>query len=385
MSRAANSDYQFVSDDIDEILPEFITQYELTTNRTVQPSSPVRLFISWMASLFVEAYARINYSGNQNIPSRAEDENLDAIGELFFDDTRPGASPATVTMEFTITEAQSSSVLIPAGTRVSTSDGDPIFLTSEDVYIPIGETSITVKAECEEDGTSGNGFAAGQINTLIDVDNVLYFDHCENIDDSDGGADVAEDDEYYDLMVASEDAYSCAGARGAYEYWAKSVSTGIADVIVNSPTPGVIAIHTLMDDGQIAGDEIKAAILETCSEDSVRPLTDHVTVVDPDVVSYDITMTYYLSEDSTESAADLQEAIENAVDDYVAWQCGKLGRDINPSKLIAMVMAAGAKRVVVTSPTFRHMEDGRDIEDPQTPEIAAIGTITLTNGGYEDE
>jgi hypothetical protein len=40
---------------------------------------------------------------------------------------------------------------------------------------------------------------------------------------------------------------------------------------------------------------------------------------------------------------------------------------------------------VVTSPTFRHMEDGRDIEDPQTPEIAAIGTITLTNGGYEDE
>ena len=385
MSRAANSDYQFVSDDIDEILPEFITQYELTTNRTVQPSSPVRLFISWMASLFVEAYARINYSGNQNIPSRAEDENLDAIGELFFDDTRPGASPATVTMEFTITEAQSSSVLIPAGTRVSTSDGDPIFLTSEDVYIPIGETSITVKAECEEDGTSGNGFSAGQINTLIDVDNVLYFDHCENIDDSDGGADVAEDDEYYDLMVASEDAYSCAGARGAYEYWAKSVSTGIADVIVNSPTPGVIAIHTLMDDGQIAGDEIKAAILETCSADSVRPLTDHVTVVDPDVVSYDITMTYYLSEDSTESAADLQEAIENAVDDYVAWQCGKLGRDINPSKLIAMVMAAGAKRVVVTSPTFRHMEDGRDIEDPQTPEIAAIGTITLTNGGYEDE
>lgn len=385
MSRAANSDYQFVSDDIDEIMPEFITQYELATNRTVQPSSPVRLLIAWMASLFVEAYARINYSGNQNIPSRAEDENLDAIGELFFDDTRPGASPATVTMEFTITEAQSTSVLIPAGTRVSTSDGEPIFLTSEDVYVPIGETSVTVKAECEEDGTSGNGFAAGQINTLIDVDNVLYFDHCVNIDDSDGGADVAEDDEYYDLMVASEDAYSCAGARGAYEYWVKTVSTEIGDVIVNSPTPGVIAIHTLMDDGEIAGDEIKAAILQTCSADSVRPLTDYVTVVDPVEVSYNITMTYYLSEDSTESAADLQEAIETAVSEYVAWQSQKLGRDINPSKLTQMVMAAGAKRVVITSPTFRRLEDGRDIDDPQTPEIAKVGTITLTNGGYEDE
>lgn len=385
MSRAANSDYQFVSDDIDEILSGFITQYELMTNRTVQPSSPVRLFISWMASLFVEGYARINYSGNQNIPSRAEDENLDAVGELFFDDTRPGASPATVTMEFYITEEQETSVLIPAGTRVSTSDGESVFLTSEDAYVPIGDTSVTVKAECSEDGTVGNGFAVGQINTLIDVDNIQYFDHCENIDESDGGADVANDDEYYDLMVASEDAYSCAGATGAYEYWAKTVSTAIGDVVVNTPSAGVVAIHALMDDGSIAGSEIKTAILQTCSAKSVRPLTDHVTVVDPVMVSYDITMTYYLSEDSTESAADLQAAIEAAVDEYVAWQCGKLGRDINPSKLIALVMAAGAKRVEITSPTFTQLEDGRDLDDPQTPEIAAIGTISLTNGGYEDE
>lgn len=385
MSRAANSDYQFVNDDIDAILSELITQYELTTGRTVQPSSPERLFLVWVAGVLVEAYAAINYAGNQNIPSRAEDENLDALGELFYNQTRPGASPATVTMEFHITEAQSTSILIPAGTRIAPAEGEPVFLTSEDVYIPIGETSATVKAECEEDGTVGNGFAPGQINSLIDVDNVLYFDHCENIDDSDGGADTADDDEYYDLMVASEDAYSCAGARGAYEYWAKSVSTEIGDVVVNSPTPGTICIHTLMDDGSIAGSEIKAAILQACSADSVRPLTDLVTVVDPDVVSYDITLTYYLSEDSTESAADLQEAIENAVDEYIAWQCGKLGRDINPSKLISMVIAAGAKRVVLTSPTFQHLEDGRDILDVETPQIASVGTITLTNGGYEDE
>ena len=365
-------------------MSELTTQYELITERTVMPSSPERLFLSWVASALVEAYAGINYAGNQNIPSRAEGENLDALGELFFNQTRPSASPATVTMEFHISEAQSTSILIPEGTRVSPSDGSPVFLTTEDVYVAIGETSATVKAECEEDGTVGNGYTPGQINVLIDVDNVLYFDHCENVDDSDGGADEADDDEYYDLMVESEDAYSCAGARGAYVYWAKSVSTEVADVVVNSPTPGTICIYTLMDDGSIAGSEIKSAILAACSADSVRPLTDYVTTVDPDVVSYDITLTYYLSQDATQSASELEDAIEAAVDEYVAWQSEKLGRDINPSKLTAMLIAAGAKRVVITSPTYTHLVDGRSIP-AATPQIASVGTITLTNGGYEDE
>ena len=297
---------------------------------------------------------------------------------------RPAATPATVTMRFHISEAQSTAILIAKGTEVCDSDGSIIFATTEDAYIAIGDTYVDVSCECAEDGTVGNGYTAGQINSLVD-DSIIYFDHCENIDESDGGSDVPDDDEFYNLMVASEDAYSCAGARGAYEYWAKSVSTEIADVVVNSPEAGTICIHALMDDGTIASSEIKAAILAACSADSVRPLTDYVTVVDPEVVTYDITLTYYLSEDSTESAADLEAAIEAAVDEYVIWQSGKLGRDINPSKLISMIMEAGAKRVVLTSPTYQHLEDGRDIQDVNTPQIASVGTITLTNGGYEDE
>lgn len=385
MSRAADSDYQFVPADIDTILNTLIQQYELITDSTVKPSSPERLFLSWVASALVEAYAAINYAGNQNIPSRAEGENLDAIAQLFFSNTRPSATSATVTMRFTISEAQTSAILIPAGTRVTTSAGDPIFATKSDTYIAIGDTYSDVVCECEEEGTVGNGYAAGQINTLIDVDNILYYDHCASIDDSDGGSDEPNDDEFYNQMVASEDAYSCAGARGAYEYWAKTVSTDIKDVVVNSPDPGTIAIHILMNDGTIASTEIKNSVKAACDADSVRPLTDYVTVVDPDTVDYDVTLTYYLSEDSSESAAELEEAIENTVDEYVAWQQAKLGRDINPSKLIAMVIAAGAKRVELTAPTYQHLKDGRDPANVETPQIGQVGTITLTNGGYEDE
>ena len=384
MSRAANSDYQFVNDNIDEILDGLIQQYELTTGRTVKPSSPERLFLVWVAGALVEAYASVNYAGNQNIPSRAEGENLDALGELFYNEGRPDASAATVMMRFHISEEQTSAILIPTGTRVSTVDGEPVFETIEDVYIAIGNTYADVRCECQESGIVGNGYAAGQINTLIDVDNILYYDHCENIDESDGGADEAEDDEYYELMVASEDAYSTAGARGAYEYWAKSVSTDVADVVVNSPSAGTVCIYTLMDDGTKASSEIKDAILEACSDDSVRPLTDYVTVEDPEEVEYDIELTYYLSEESTQSAADLEAAINDAVDEYVAWQAGRLGRDINPSKLISMLIEAGAKRVEVTSPVYTHLVDGRS-KVAATPQIATIGSVTLTNGGYEDE
>lgn len=395
MSRAADSDYQFVSADIDTILNTLIAQYELTTGRTVKPSSPERLFLSWIASAFVEAYAAINYAGNQNIPSRAEGDNLDAIAQLFFNNSRPSATSATVQMRFHISEAQTVPILIPVGTRVTTANGEPVFATTADVYIAAGDTYADVSCECEEEGTTGNGYAAGQINVLIDVDNILYYDHCENTDDSDGGSDVPDDDDFYDLMVAGEDAYSCAGARGAYEYWAKTVSTNIEDVVVNSPTPGVICIYILMNDGTIASTEIKNAVLDACSEESVRPLTDFVSVVDPDTVTYNINVTYYLSEDSTLSAAELEDAIEEAADEYVAWQQARLGRDINPSKLIAMLVQAGAKRVELTAPTYAHLYDGREtividengdiVENVHTPQIGQIGTITLTNGGYEDE
>ena len=382
MSRNVDSEVQFVNPDIDDIIAELTTQYELTVGRTVQPSSPEKLFISWVADALMQAYVGINYAANQNIPSRAEGENLDALGELFFDKDRPEASEASVTMRFHISEAQSTTILIPAGTRVSPASGDPIFETEADASVTIGSTYVDVHCTCQTVGADGNGYTAGQINNLIDP--FPYYDHCENITESAGGTDEATDDEYYDLMVASEDAYSCAGATGAYEYWAKSVSTDIADVIVTSPSAGQVNIHALMADHTIAGAEIKQLIYNACNADEHRPLTDYVQVVDPDVVRYNVKMTYYTSRESPASIAEIQAAVEEAVAEFNSWQSSRLGRDINPSKLTEYVMKAGAKRVVITQPAFTSLHDGSE-SPPQTPQIALVNTITLTNGGQEDE
>ena len=72
-----------------------------------------------------------------------------------------------------------------------------------------------------------------------------------------------------------------------------------------------------------------------------------------------------------------------AIDEYVAWQASRLGRDINPSKLTAILMGTGVlKRVVVTSPTFTRLSDG---SNHTVPELAVVGTRTVTNGGVEDD
>ena len=239
---------------------------------------------------------------------------------------------------------------------------------------------METQARCQTVGVTGNGYAAGQINALVDLYD--YYSKCKNITASEGGADRATDDEYYELIRASMDAFSCAGARGGYIYWAKQVSTEIVDVMANSPFPGEVKIYVLMEGGTLAGEEMKNKVLAACSEDTKRPLTDHVCVEDAEVVPFDINFTYYLQTGRTKSAAEVAAAVNEAVEQYKEWQCAKLGRDINPDELREYLYHTGIKRIELISPTFTALRDGRD---KKVPQVARVGTITITNGGYEDE
>lgn len=182
--------------------------------------------------------------------------------------------------------------------------------------------------------------------------------------------------------MPSQDAYSTAGPKGGYIYIAKQVSTEIADVVANSPSAGTVDLYVLMDDGTIAQTEVKNAVLSACNADTVRPLTDLVSVKDPETVEYDISLTYYIPSDASVSSAEIEASVDTAINQYVSWQCGKLGRDINPSFLIGLLMQTGIKRVDLTSPSFTILQDG---SNKDTPQVATVGIITATNGGYEDE
>lgn len=377
MSR--ETEHQFFSADANTLITNLTSAYQSIVGRVVHPASPEKLFLSWLASGLLEVYQKMNYAANQNLPSRATGENLDALAELFYQRSRPEATPAYVTMQFTISETQDTTLIIPAGTRVTNASGSPVFATVEDVTVNIGQTSAEVQAVCQTPGTSGNGYTAGQISSCVDV--FPYYASCRNIDTSNGGSDAPGDDEFYNLLVASEGGWSCAGPISAYIYFAKSVSSDIADVVANTPSGGLVYIYTLMADGTPADSTIKNLILQTCNSKDIRPLTDHVVAADPVITTYNISLTYYMSLESEKSATELQNDVADAVNDFIIWQAGKLGRDINPSRLIQMVMTAGAKRVEVVSPVFTRLNDG---SNNQAPGLAQVGTITLTNGGYEE-
>ena len=71
----------------------------------------------------------------------------------------------------------------------------------------------------------------------------------------------------------------------------------------------------------------------------------------------------------------MQSAAKAAVDRYIVWQKEKLGRDINPSELIAQLMQTGVKRVEVKSPVFTKLEN---------IQIAKEEHVMVTLGGYEN-
>ena len=449
MSR--NSEYQFVNNDTAALQADMITLYEQMTGLTVHPASPEKLFIAWVSAVLVQAYAMMNYVGNQNIPSRADGENLDALGELFYAIERPKATAAVCTEQFTISEAQNFDIVIPAGTRVTDASRSLFWETTVEAVIPAGQTTASVTVRCQTAGVGGNGYVGGQLNTIVDV--FQYYSSCTNLTASDGGSDAATDDEYYALLKASQDAYSTAGPIGAYAYHAMRVSTEIADVKVVRPEStvtktltvydghafmggdnlradtltviggtegtdytvtyadgllgialvaggalasaetlsisiksicaGCIDIYALMSDGTPASSTVKNLILAACNDETVRPLTDKVSVQELESVTYDINVTYYTSEEATASSAEVSEAVNAAVSEYKAWQSARIGRDINPSKLIQYIMGTGVvKRVNVTAPSFMSLRDG---SDHNTPQLAAIGTTTITNGGAEDD
>lgn len=79
---------------------------------------------------------------------------------------------------------------------------------------------------------------------------------------------------------------------------------------------------------------------------------------------------------------------EEAGQQYISWQSGKMGRDINPDKLRYLLLEVGIKRVDLQQPVFTPLEDGKpsvDLTSDKVPQVAKVGTVTVKSGGYEDE
>ena len=113
----------------------------------------------------------------------------------------------------------------------------------------------------------------------------------------------------------------------------------------------------------------------SADEKGVRPLTDYVKALPPNIVDYDINVEYYISKDADATAT--EKAAETAIDEYVLWQKTKLGRDINPDELLYRLKSInGVKRARILSPLFVELDDRQ---------VAIANNVRLVRVGSEDE
>ena len=373
-------DISFIDNkDIDQVRQEMVADYESfiseATGQTVtlERSSVHRMELYAAAAQIYQAMQYIDRQGKQSILKYSYSDFLDNLA-IFKGVTRNPATPATTTLRFTLSAERDTATGIPQGTRVSTT-GAIYFATDVYAEIPAGSTTVDVPATCTVAGTDGNGFAAGELATIVDP--IPYVASVTNTTATEGGAEIESDDDLAERVFLAPGAYSTAGPEDGYLYHAKAYSAAIGDVVATSnQAAGTVDIVFIMADGSTPGEEMIEGLEGYLQGKTIRPMTDLVRVAAPQEVTYTINLTYYINRSDSAKAVTIQAAVAQAVADYQTWQRA-IGRDINPSQLVRMVMDAGAKRVTVTAPTYTAVD--------ATKVSALQGDAVISYGGLEDD
>ena len=364
----------FLETDAETIRSQIITGFEQASGDTLAAGDPRRLFLLSIADVIIQQRTAINLAAQQNLLSYAQGGYLDALGQLLSVE-RMAESKAVTTIEFTLSQALGSVYTIPAGTQVT--NGVVTFETDEDLLIPIGQTKGEVSASCTVAGPVGNDYLAGQISTIVTP--MTFVSGAQNTTITTGGADAESDPDFADRIRLAPNSFSVAGPEKAYVYHAKSVSPAIIDVKVDSPTPGEVDVYVLLTDGTLPTEDTLEQIEEHLSDENIRPLTDYVVVKAPTASNYEIELHYWINQEDSSKAAQIQADVEAAVEQYRLWQQTKIGRDITPGKLLQLVFAAGASRVddsKMKPAAWKKLE---------AMQVAQCTKVNVVYEGYKDE
>jgi len=193
---------------------------------------------------------------------------------------------------------------------------------------------------------------------------------------------MESDADFRRRMVLAPEGYSVAGPEGAYVFHALSADGDVLDASATSPQPddisavvlavldqhaaapelvaamtaaldaaiwpGEVVISVLSRSGDgTASPDLIAAVDSHLSDESIRPLTDHVIVQSADIIEYQV-----IANITTFSGPDggvVLAAARAKLDAYVA-DSHRMGRDITISGLHAALHVEGVQNVVIASP-----------------------------------
>lgn len=187
---------------------------------------------------------------------------------------------------------------------------------------------------------------------------------------------LERDERLRDRIVRSPEGYSVAGPRQAYIFHALSADGRVADVAAESPTPGevdVVVLEVGVTGAPGASAELVGIVDDALNEETIRPLTDSVTVRAAEVTTYTIDATIYVYPGP--EAEVVRQASEDSANAYVN-TVRRLGRDVRLSAVYAALHVEGVQRVELTSPAA-------DIPLDYF-EVGVCTDVTVTLGGIDE-
>lgn len=341
---------------ISEMVQEYERSYEVETGikESLPTASRDKIIINSAAAVGVQLHRLIDDGVKQNLLKYSRGDKLDNLA-IWYHVLRLQAQKAVSKVTFTLSAARPDSIRIPKGTRASTAN-KVFFATTADCVVAAGTLSQSCLVECCEAGSLGNGYDVGQISIIVDP--VPYVAAASNTEKSQGGADIESDDSLRYRAYLKPDSFSVAGPEIAYEYFVREYSQAVDCVGFkksDDAAPGVVDIRITLQGGELPTETFIAGL--KLYLDGKRPLTDKINISAPDIVNYSISAVYYIGKSDFKMQQSISEAVSAAVTEYKTWQGGKIGRDIIPDKLTALAVAAGAKRIAITSPAYTVVSD----------------------------
>lgn len=297
----------------------------------------------------------INDESRQNLLAYARNGRLDHLGELL-DTPRLKAQAARTILQFTL-DSHSAPITIPANTQVRAADDKTLFSTLEAQTAQAGVGMLAITAQCTTAGITGNGFNPGEVAGL--VGGAPYVVAVSNTNVTSGGADIEDDERYRYRIHLAPSKFSTAGSEDSYIYHTLSAHQNIADTKAWTPDdePGNAYICALLKAGGLPDAAMKELILQTLSAKKVRPMTDNVTLVQPEAVPFgiDMVLQVHASHSALVNSTHL-EALSRLTTLTDGWR-GKLGRDIVPEEAVERCQKLpGVYRAQVNTPGHQALD-----------------------------
>lgn len=179
------------------------------------------------------------------------------------------------------------------------------------------------------------------------------------------------DDDFRRRLILAPEGYSVAGPEGAYIFHTLSAAPDVLDASVTSTSAGEVVVTVLSRSGNgTANAALLAAVEAYVSDETRRPLTDHVTVRSAGIYEFRVeaSIRTYAGPDSAIVLAEAQKRLAAYVADN-----HRLGRDIVRSGIFAALHVEGVQNVVLTTPAA-------DVVLDRTKAPYCTGTV-ITFGG----